>query len=57
MLNTYRKALLPFLTVGVLLMSTAVLTGCDEKGPAEQAGEKIDEGLNDASRAVKDAAD
>ena len=57
MLNTYRKALLPFLAIGVLLMSSAVLTGCEDEGPAEQAGEKIDESLNDASRAIKDAAD
>lgn len=35
----------------------AALTACDEEGPLEQAGEKADEAVNDAKRAVKDAAD
>lgn len=39
-------------------LSGAGLYGCPEKkSPMEQAGEKIDEGLSDAKRAVEDAAD
>ena len=40
-----------------IVMSTLALAGCDEDGPAEEVGEKIDEGINDAKRAVKGAAD
>lgn len=44
----------------VLLACTfgaAALTACEEQGPLEEAGEKADEAVNDAERAVKDAAD
>ena len=40
-----------------LLFGSAALTACDQEGPLEQAGEKADEAINDAKRAVKDAAD
>ncbi len=56
MSNLNHKVLLPFF-LGIVLMSSAALTGCDSEGPAEEAGEKIDESVNDAKRAVKDAAD
>ncbi|MBL38527.1 MAG: hypothetical protein CMP07_08965 [Xanthomonadales bacterium] len=35
----------------------AALTGCEEQGPAEEAGEEIDEAVEDAGDAVEDAAD
>ena len=35
----------------------AVLTGCEDQGPAEEAGEEIDEAVEDAGDAVEDAAD
>jgi hypothetical protein len=38
-----------------LLLLTAL--GCEKKGPAEEAGEKIDETLEDAEREVEDAFD
>lgn len=42
----------------VLGLSGAGLYGCQEsKGPMEKAGEKVDEGVSDAKRAVEDAAD
>lgn len=34
-----------------------LLAGCDSEGPAEQAGEKIDEAADDVGDAVEDAAD
>jgi hypothetical protein len=40
----------------VLVPLAGALTACDE-GPAEKAGEAVDEAVNDASRAVEDAAD
>lgn len=52
--------------LGVLMLACAsvVLTaGCEEKGPAEKAGQKVDqaakktgEAMKDAGNAVKDAA-
>jgi hypothetical protein len=30
---------------------------CIQKGPLEKAGEKVDESVNDAKRAVEEAAD
>jgi len=45
------------LLVIALAYSGATLTACDNEGPLEKAGEKADEAVNDAKRAVKDAAD
>ncbi len=45
------------LGVGALLALALTLSACEEQSPAEELGEKIDESLNDASRAVKDAVD
>lgn len=33
------------------------IAGCEEKGPLEEAGERIDEGLEDAREDLEDAAD
>lgn len=52
-----RKFLYPLLAVSVVVLSTMAVTGCDQQGPAEKAGEAVDETVNDAKRAVKDAAD
>jgi hypothetical protein len=42
----------------LLALSGAGLAACrEEKGPMENAGEKIDETVNDAKRAVEDAGD
>jgi len=38
-------------------LTTAVLPGCREKGPAEKAGEEIDEAVDDAKDAIDDAVD
>lgn len=40
-----------------LVAGMATLTGCEEKGPMEKAGESIDEAVDDAGDAVEDAAD
>ena len=32
-----------------------VLTGCEQKGPAEKAGEKVDKAVDKAGKAIKDA--
>jgi hypothetical protein len=40
----------------VLLPLAGALSACEE-GPAEKAGEAVDEAVEDAGRAVEDAAD
>jgi hypothetical protein len=45
------------LAAGIALAAPFVLAGCDEQGPAEKAGEAIDEAAQDAQRAVEDATD
>lgn len=44
----------------VLLMlagTGALLTGCDQQGPAEEAGEEIDDAADDAGDAIDDTFD
>jgi hypothetical protein len=46
-----------YLVLGAMLMPIAGgLAACDE-GPAEEAGEAVDEAVDDAGRAVEDATD
>ncbi|WP_024461158.1 hypothetical protein [Marinimicrobium sp. LS-A18] len=44
------------LAMFLVLSGGAFLTGCDQ-GPAEEAGEKIDDAVDDAGDAMDDAAD
>jgi hypothetical protein len=57
--NTRRSLALRATALALLLaLSGAGLSACREKtGPLERAGEKIDETVNDAKRAVEDAGD
>jgi hypothetical protein len=43
-----RSALLTALLLGAVL----ICTGCESKGPAQQAGENIDKGVQDAKDAI-----
>ncbi len=46
--------------LAIALISFAAIlpmVGCDNQGPAEKAGERIDEAVDDASDAVEDAGD
>lgn len=44
--------------LSVLLLGGALgLAACEEQGPAEQAGEAVDEAVQDTKRAVDDARD
>ncbi len=52
--RTHAKSILILLAIAV---GGAALTACDNEGPLEKAGSKADEAVNDAKRAVKDAAD
>lgn len=52
-----RKLFVPVVAFGLIALPTLALTGCEDKGPAEKAGESIDEAVQDTKRAVEDAAD
>jgi hypothetical protein len=45
------------LMFAVLLGAVLGTAGCVEKGPAERAGEKIDEGIDKAGDKLEDAGD
>ncbi len=52
------KRALSLLFAGLLLTGSLALAGCEEDdGPAEEAGEAIDEAVQDTERAVEDATD
>jgi hypothetical protein len=47
----------PLLVAAAVLCAAGMLTACDEEGPAEQLGEKIDESAKKAGDAVEKATD
>ncbi len=50
---TGRSKLLGALIIGVLFAAT----GCEQQGPAEEAGENIDEAVEDTAEELEEAAD
>lgn len=40
-----------------LLISMFALTACEQKGPAEELGEKIDDAATDVGNAIEDACE
>lgn len=40
-----------------LILTAMLAIGCDREGPAERAGEKIDEAAEDVGNAVEDACE
>ena len=52
-----RNLTLPAAMVLALFSAGTLLSACEEQGPAERAGEKIDEGAKDTKRAIQDATD
>ena len=45
------------LTIFLLILSIFAFTACESKGPAEKAGEKIDQTMEKASDNAKDAVE
>ena len=41
----------------MLALSVGMLAGCEEQGPAEEAGEEIDEAVEEAGDEMEEAAD
>ena len=50
------KVLFSGLVLGAFL-SLGLISGCEDKGPVEEFGEKVDEAANDAKRKIEDATD
>jgi predicted small secreted protein len=48
---------LKIVILSIFLAVTLVVAGCNNEGPAEKAGEKIDETVQDVGEAVEDAGD
>ncbi len=47
---------LTFALLGILAFSGALI-GCEDQGPAEEAGENIDDAMDDAGDAIDDMLD
>jgi predicted small secreted protein len=43
--------------IALLLTASFGFAGCEKKGPLEEAGEAIDEGIEDAGEELEDAAE
>lgn len=43
--------------IGILLVLTVGLSACDKPGPAESAGKKMDQAVDDASRKIEESGD
>lgn len=52
--NSFRL-LCKILLMTFALSSVGFITACDDKGPAEEAGEAIDETVEDTGDAIEDA--
>ncbi len=50
-----KKYILSFMIA--LMLGVVGVSGCEQKGPAEEAGETVDEAAEDAKRGVEDAVD
>jgi len=52
------RKLVVMLTVAMLAVTTvSFVTGCEDQGPAEQAGEQADEGMEEAQDTAEEAGD
>lgn len=54
--NTFRL-LSKILLMTFALSSVGFVTACDDQGPAEEAGEAIDDSVEDTGDAIEDATD
>ena len=54
MFDPRKRAIVLALGLGLLALP---LGACDEEGPAEEAGENIDDAVDDAGEAIEDAGE
>jgi hypothetical protein len=52
MIKSWMNRVFPVATLVVMLGALAGFAGCEDKGPAEKAGESIDKGVQNAKDAV-----
>lgn len=52
-----RKKIIPTLLLAASLSLTLLTFGCESQGPAEKAGEKVDESVESTKDALDDASD
>lgn len=45
------------ITITLLLISSLWLSGCEQEGPAESAGEEMDRAMEDMGESMEDAGD
>ncbi len=59
LMNMIKQVHLSRILAAVMLALGSVLfvTGCQDQGPAEEAGEAIDDAMEDAGEAMEDAED
>ena len=44
-------------TIGAAILAAAFISGCDSDGPAEQAGQNIDQGANELREGMNEAGE
>ncbi|ADE14740.1 conserved hypothetical protein [Nitrosococcus halophilus Nc 4] len=45
------------ITIALLLTGSVFLNGCEQEGPAESAGEKVDETMEEAGEKMEEAGE
>ena len=55
--RTKMKALEKFKLIGISMLFLAGLTACDRPGPAESAGKKLDQAVDEAGKKIDEAGD
>jgi hypothetical protein len=45
------------LTIATLFLTALLAAGCEQEGPAERAGEKLDDAATDVGNAIEDACE
>ena len=56
-MNAHTFAIIRSFLLAIVFGAAVVITGCDDQGPAEEAGEKVDETVEDAGEALEDAGE
>lgn len=55
--NAFFKMLSRAMLLAFIIGSLGMVSACEDKGPAEKAGEQIDEAVEESGDAIEEAAD
>ncbi|AFJ03182.1 hypothetical protein Q7C_2043 [Methylophaga frappieri] len=55
--NTLMRMLSRFMLMAFIVGAMGMVSACEQQGPAEEAGEQVDEMLEESGDAIEDAAD